>query len=140
ARRGFGSPLPEQAPDARYQADRRASRPMAGSKARWAARPLEGGLPRGGKGRQARAQLRVRGEDLLQRAIIEPVENDIGVRHAPVVAREQLASQELAGAQRRHVPGRAVRPEVNGDFAGIDQIQAVVGILRSQDMLASTEL
>src|SRR5262249_13732864 len=97
-------------------------------------------LPGGGYCREARAQLGVRGEDLLEHAIIEPVEGDIGVRRALIVVREHLASHQLAGAQRGHLLARPVRPAMSGDFAGIDQRQGATGVVGSQEMLAPSEL
>jgi hypothetical protein len=39
-------------------------------------------LPDGGDGREVGAQLRVCGDDLFERATLEPVKSDIGLRSA----------------------------------------------------------
>jgi hypothetical protein len=97
-------------------------------------------VPGGGDGREVSAQLGVRGDDLFERATIEPVESDIGLRRALVVARKQLASHEVAGAQRGHLLAHAARPAMNCDFAGIDQVQRAIRLVWSQEMLAPSEL
>src|SRR5262249_23265023 len=51
-----------------------------------------------------------------------------------------MASHELARTERGQLLTRAVRPATNRDVAGIDQVQEAVGVVRSQNMLAPSEL